>query len=392
MLLKRDIWSVIKEHLNCKHRQKRSENGIIVLEKFEKTAYQQQWLDQFQIIFELYCEQLSKFSSVIIASFTLIIINSLLKLSESVKTGTTSSHRIHLSAKQDYPMAETLPLPVNIDPTETMRFSPHRARDITSNAIATNVWNTGSIDITVDSSKCMDIKCDTDPHVGSYDCTGALSLSSAMQSNVPSPLGGLHKYTHLNMPGGQWSQSNKWMSHDLHSSHYTTLRREVRKDFLQKEMKATTMANSTSEKGIVERKTNDYLHGNLWMKMIKSNAMISSFACLYPNCHLFMPYHLHATSNQITHRMFSNKNYVAKTDEPNNEIVKNKKNPPIDTTVQNEKIAQNETETESVTLTPRAKLKNAIRDYGSTVLIFHIAISLVSLGIFYQLVNRYVVI
>ncbi|XP_055303013.1 uncharacterized protein LOC129568769 isoform X2 [Sitodiplosis mosellana] len=269
-------------------------------------------------------------------------------VNKEVKSATSSSQAIHLSAKQNYPQAEPLPLPINIDPNESMRFSPQRARDITSNTIATNIWNARSFDITIDSSK-YDIKSDADPHVGSYDCTGAVSLNSSMQSNVPSPFGGMHNYTHLNMPGGQWAQCNKWMSHDLHSSHYTNLRREVRNNMLQDE-KSVTLAKA------------------MWMRMSQSNVMRSSFACLSSINHYSSLSHLNVASNQTTHRMFSDKKDVVKTDELNKE---------------------NETKTpeEPVALTARAKLKNAIKDYGSTVLVFHIAISLVSLGIFYQLVN-----
>lgn len=275
-----------------------------------------------------------------------------------------------MSAKQNYPQAALLPLPVNIDPSESMRFSPQRARDITSNTIATNIWNARSFDITIDSSK-YDVKSDADPHVGSYDCTGAVSLNSSMQSNVPSPFGGMHNYTHLNMPGGQWSQSSKWMSHDLHSSHYTNLRREVRNNMLYDEKNALS-----TDKGIFEHKNN--LHGksssssDMWMTMSRSNVMRSSFACLSPINHSSF-YHLNVVaSNQTNHRMFSDKKNVVKSNEQKKEDESN-------------------TQSEPVALTPRAKLKNAIKDYGSTVLIFHITISLVSLGIFYQLVNRYVV-
>ena len=38
--------------------------------------------------------------------------------------------------------------------------------------------------------------------------------------------------------------------------------------------------------------------------------------------------------------------------------------------------------------TSRERLKAAVRDYGSTVVIFHISISLASLGFFYTLVAR----
>ena len=36
----------------------------------------------------------------------------------------------------------------------------------------------------------------------------------------------------------------------------------------------------------------------------------------------------------------------------------------------------------------RVQLKNAVRDYGSTVIVFHVAISLASLGAFYTAVSR----
>lgn len=278
-----------------------------------------------------------------------------------------------MSAKHDYPQAEILPLPVNIDPSESMRFSPQRARDITSTAISTNIWNQRCIDITIDSSN-YDVKSDTDPHVNSYDCTGAVSLNSSMQSNVPSPFGGMHKFTHLNMPGGQWSQSSKWMSHDLHSSHYTNLRREVRQNMLQDEFNNKVAGrNSITEQGIVLK--NDYLHGfasssTTLQPNSLSMLMKTSFACLTQTDYSKFN-HSNSTPYQNARRMFSDKKDVAADQ-------KSEQNPNANATE------------ETVALTPRAKLKNAVKDYGSTVIIFHVAISLVSLGIFYQLVSRLV--
>jgi len=161
-----------------------------------------------------------------------VVLNKTKMLDKSVENtaplvSVQTKHGIHLTCKQEYPQAELLPLPMNIDPTESTRFSPQRARDITSTAINTHTWN--NIDITMDSSRLASSALD--PHVGSYDCTGAVSLSSSMQSNVPSPFGGGNSFTHLHMPGGQWEQGSKWMSHDLQSSHYTNLRREARKNW-----------------------------------------------------------------------------------------------------------------------------------------------------------------
>lgn len=99
------------------------------------------------------------------------------------------------------------------------RFSPLRERDISGPVISScykKQIDLGKIDITVQS----------DPHVNKYDCRGAVSLSSSMQSNVPSPFSGNH--THLNMPGSQWGQGHKYLSDHLHSAHYLTLRNEYR--------------------------------------------------------------------------------------------------------------------------------------------------------------------
>lgn len=144
----------------------------------------------------------------------------------------TRRQNIHLSVQRDYPAAAALPLPANIDPTETTRFSPQRTRDINSNAILTHQssYVANHIDVTVDNSSSS-----MDAHVQSYDCRGAVNLNSVMQSNVPSPFGGLHKFTHLNMPGGGWAQEGKFLAQDLQSSHYTNLRQEVRSDWCKYE-------------------------------------------------------------------------------------------------------------------------------------------------------------
>lgn len=279
-----------------------------------------------------------------------------------MKPATSSNQGIHVSAKCEYPQAEPLPLPSNIDPNESVTFSPQRARDISSTAIATNMWNQRSfIDITIDSTQYNDTQSTQDPHIGSYDCRGSVSLNSVMQSNVPNPFGGMHKFTHLNMPGGQWSQSSKFMSHDLNAAHYINLRREVRKNILADELK---QQNTTSQ-GMVYKYDKTCLHGYLFTPKSKSNTawtgthlLNTSFAC-----------------SNLYARNFS----TDKKDAPKSEVEKS-----------GESNKQTPHEEKEVVVTQRAKLKNAIRDYGSTVLVFHIAISLVSLGIFYQLVSRYV--
>lgn len=147
----------------------------------------------------------------------------------------TSSKNLHISSRQNFPVAAALPIPENINASETTRFSPYRSRDISATVLSQNmnVSNT-QFDFTNGSSNS---KTD-DAHVQSYDCFGAVSLNSAMQSNVPSPFGGMHKFSHLNMPGGQWSQDNKFMSQNLQDSHYTSLRRDARSNWTQYDQNA----------------------------------------------------------------------------------------------------------------------------------------------------------
>lgn len=277
---------------------------------------------------------------------------------EPVVAAGNSKHEIHVSARHEYPAAEPLPLPINIDPTESTRFSPQRARDITSTAIATNIWN--RVDITMDTTNDH-----TDPHVSSYDCTGAVSLNSSMQSNVPSPFGGMHKFTHLNMPGGQWEQSSKWMSEDLNASHYMHLRREARKNW-------STAKHDTNEKGST-------MHGSVAPRVILNAFSASKLQRRFYAIALFD--RMNATTNQdllVTKRNLSAKVTNSSKAEDGKETTAE---PSTDATPVAEGTAP---------LSAREKLKKAVKDYGVTVMVFHVTISLASLGIFYQVVARYV--
>lgn len=281
-------------------------------------------------------------------------------------------------------------MPINIDPTESTRFSPQRARDISSTAIATNIWN-NKIDITLDNTNAMSRTSDiADPHVESYDCTGAVSLNSSMQSNVPSPFGGMHKFTHLNMPGGQWEQGNKWMSHDLQSSHYTNLRRETRKNWFNSGFPTTHDKNPS----INERDTNVSMSNNhgKGSNFYGNNNMIShgssemlSFAFVSKH-----NYHSRFTSNILNRLMSENvlTNLNLRHSFQINRAYSNKaaKEPVTD------KQSPSEVHDDSEAVKPLSKresLQKAIKEYGGTVLVFHVTISLVSLGICYQLVARY---
>ncbi|XP_046961683.1 uncharacterized protein LOC124531228 [Vanessa cardui] len=188
---------------------------------------------------------------------------------------------IHNTPSVKYPQVASLKLPtnvVNINEAEMARFSPLRERDLLGPVI--NAYNIKH------EMPVFDITLQYDPHINKYDCRGAVSLSSSMQSNVPSPFSSNH--THLNMPGSQWGQGYKYLSDHLQNAHYLTLRNEYR--------------------------------GKLYNKVITIGA-----------------------------RNMSTEN-----------------SPP---------------------LSAKEKLKKAVKDYGSTVIVFHVTISLLSLGGCYILVS-----
>lgn len=241
-------------------------------------------------------------------------------------------------------------MPNNIDQSETTRFSPQRSRDISSTIIDSHnssVTAYQPIDITVDQS--------ADAHIGAYDCTGAVHLSSSMQSNVPNPFGGMHKFTHLNMPGGQWGQGIRLMANDMHSSHYTNLRKSIRSNWSQYD-------ETINKEGMpVIRSVLTGFPASVLCKHVQQTPLASA---------LTQAWHDTTTAKTTQRRMYSTGPTKASTDST-----------PKDT-------ASAEVKTDDVVLSRKDKLKKAVKEYGSTVFVFHIGISLISLGSFYLLVSR----
>lgn len=273
---------------------------------------------------------------------------------------------------------------MNIDPTESTRFSPQRARDITSTAIASNIWN--HIDITMDGSIAAPSSM-PDPHIGSYDCTGAISLSSSMQSNVPSPFGGMNSFTHLSMPGGQWEQGSKWMSHDLQSSHYTHLRRQTRKDWSKSnELGIVASPKQTDIKGTFLA-NRSLMHGR--MPLLPSKTFVRSY---HLNAHnafcISSVFVLNANANRIMHlRCYSTSNKSETSPNSNDKINASATKSSATESQGSDGNAAGPAAT-PVAVSKKDQFKKAIKEYGSTVLAFHVGISLLSLGFFYQLVAR----
>lgn len=248
-----------------------------------------------------------------------------------------SSNKLHLAVQRDYPKAASLPLPPNIDSAESSRFSPLRNRDINGSQIVTHHSNV--IDVTLDSSHFSDSKNKSiyeDQHLNCHDKNTPVSLNSVMQTTVPVPFSAT--FSHLNMPGGEWSQHSKFLSHELCSSHYTNLRQEVRANW------------------------NDYGSEPLHQKGTFQN--ISAINPYLLTLHLARTMLLN--QNQIQKRFYSQKSNI--TDE--------------------EKRKPEQIEDDSKKLTQKEKFKIAVKDYGSVIVVFHVGISLVSLGLCYSLVSR----
>ena len=117
-------------------------------------------------------------------------------------------NNFHLAVQREYPKAETLPLPPNVDPNETTRFSPLRTRDITASAITVHhIIN--DIDVTTEQRK--EVPCEEklieNEHLRGYDINSPINLSSTMQTMVPEPFSppdDLLYSSYLSFPGGSW--------------------------------------------------------------------------------------------------------------------------------------------------------------------------------------------
>ncbi|EDW12389.2 uncharacterized protein LOC6576971 isoform X1 [Drosophila mojavensis] len=221
-----------------------------------------------------------------------------------------------------------LPLPHNVDAAETTRFSPQRSRDMSDNIMTMSHAPISTIDITTDNT--MTISQDSsslqDPHVQSYDCFGAVSLNAVMQSNVPTPFGGMHKFSHLNMPGGQWSQEYKFTSQNMHNSHYRSLRDSTRADWVTYDQNATMPVAG---------------HSQGFRRCYSTQAKPSQ-----------PPTAVAATTGSAA-----------------------PSTPTATTTPAPEQLSKKE------------QLKKMFKEYGATIVVFHVGISLLSLGGFYVLVS-----
>ncbi|KAH8272211.1 hypothetical protein KR018_011735, partial [Drosophila ironensis] len=230
-------------------------------------------------------------------------------------------HLYLVAIRKNNSIAEPLPLPINVDAAETSRFSPQRSRDLSSTVIFAQ--SLPHIDITTDnSSGIQKSNFEQDAHVQSYDCFGAISLNSVMQTNVPRPFGGSHKFSHLNMPGGQWSQEYKFTSQNMHNSHYTALRDDARADWA----------------------AYDQIASNI---LIKGKEIIKE--------------------DRLARRKFSTQRMKSPTSFDSSDAPKHDLAPGA--------------------FSKKEQLKRAFKEYGATIVAFHVGISLISLAGFYAVLS-----
>jgi len=129
----------------------------------------------------------------------------------------------HVSGVRRYPEAPQLPLPSNVSEifgNETGRFTSERSRDITAPVLLYSSSSTKSSSFNSGCNNGSRMN-HVDTHVDSYDCFGAVSLNSSMQSNVPIPFSSTGKSMHLNMPGGHWASDGKYIAEDMRKSQFS---------------------------------------------------------------------------------------------------------------------------------------------------------------------------
>ena len=210
---------------------------------------------------------------------------------------------------------EEINLPPNLEPfalSEKLEFSPLRNRDYSGSYLSTH-----------DASTNVNLKENNSFEY--YDCSGAISLSSSMQTNVPHPFTSKGTPTHLNMPGGLWQQREKYTSGDLNKFHHANTQ---------------NLSSNITSTNILRKER---------------------FGLLGKESRLYS----------------SNFNPKKKLDDISNVPIEGKK---IEVSEENTK--------ESNCLSTKQKVKNAIKEYGSVFLITHIGISLISLGCCYMAISR----
>lgn len=191
-----------------------------------------------------------------------------------------------------------------------------------------------------------------------------------MQTNVPKPYEIAGKApVHLNMPGGQWAQDEKYISGDLQTFHHSKI---------SSKKNSGTASRAFSLLGLsvpVGRAAVPRVSG--------SNPLLGGGAGSVDSVHSIR---LLNTANNV--RLLSNKASASEHLIRLSPWCKSFHTSAINSTQQSQDTQNKTSDSPEPQLTSRQKLQRAVKEYGATVIVFHVSISLASLGICYLLVSR----
>lgn len=211
-----------------------------------------------------------------------------------------------------------------------------------------------------------------------------------MQTTVPQPydIQGKKAPSHLNMPGGQWAQNEKYISGDLQDNHCNNLNKKNKRgttllccdnaidtQTLKRFYCTSSNFPGISSQGFLfENNSGECINNKSYYSQLNlRNRSINLCALLNPNSCF-----KHFSSQPLTvHNQFLHYHSFMQPEFHSH----------IHCMRSFLRESSHSTQGQSK-LTQRQKLKLAVRDYGSTVVIFHITVGLLSLGFFYLLVSR----
>jgi hypothetical protein len=217
-----------------------------------------------------------------------------------------------------------------------------------------------------------------DEHAESYDDSCNVSLHSVMQSNVPEPYQGSSP-THMNMPGGGVMRSQRF-----ESNRRIDLRGEKKfhtySPMYSQGSAATIPADfqPPSAQG-VQGDDKDCTLFNLWLE----------------NCHRY-----NLDCDEMLQGVQSGRKTLSQVFKEQDEMIRkvveeskvnfSSSSSSSNTSTQGPTDGPNPSQSNDPNnqLSQKDRLKKAVKEYGSTVIVFHIVISLMSLGGFYALVSR----
>ncbi|KAA0201503.1 hypothetical protein HAZT_HAZT003753 [Hyalella azteca] len=300
--------------------------------------------------------------------------------------------------------------------SQKVKFSPHRQRDMNSAHIAAKLSKAGAGSV---FGKGLDVSssingnsfnvgtCPKDLHASVYDKSNACSLSSVMQTNVPQPFksdGKGERSGHLTMPGGQWAQNDKYISSDLHEYHYSKNSGSSKAKSQNNTNAASTSSDETVRGGSLgESFTFFALHKNASFPNIAlypdiTNLKACGTSLLNPGTKAGRLYiDLVCSSVGNFNAQFSSQQHFCPSgvvkflSSSSSSVIQQSKFSSSSTTWNNVGGAHDPKEknpnTSNEVLTSGQKIKRAVKEYGAAVIVFHVTISLASLGFFYLLVS-----